>query len=236
MKSAIVTGASRGIGKAIALALATTGYKVVGCYEKSANLAKKLEKKSLNIKMIQADVANENDIKNLISFTIDKNGGIDVVIHNAGINKAGYIENYLLEDWNRMMDVNLTAKFLLSKYAIPYLKKSEDGNIISISSRGGLKEHVFTEYIPYCVNNAGTNNFTFALSKELEKDNIRVNAIIPTVTDTDRFQEAFTKEEQKEVIDSNMLGTSEEVAELVLKILGDKQINGELVIDKRVLL
>ena len=231
---AIVTGASRGIGRAIAIKLADLGCRIVGVFEKSDDKAKELEKEYSHIKMLKADIGIEEKVREVIDFTIDNYRGIDILVNNAGINLWGPIVEYSLKDWNRMLDVNLTSKFLFSKYAIPYLEKSDDGVIINISSRAGMNEYVFADFVAYCVNNAAINNFTVALAKELKPKSIRVNAVIPTVTNTDRFKKAFTKEEKEEVINTGKLGTTEEVADLVVKLIKDERKTGEILIDKRV--
>lgn len=233
MKTAIVTGATRGIGKAISLRLLEEGYYVIGLYEKSVEAAKELENTHENIEMHKVDIGDSVNLTKVIEEILSERPQIDVLINNAGINLWGRIEDYKLEDWNRMLDVNVTSKYLLSKLLIPTLKNSDNANIINISSRAGMNEYVFSEFVAYCMNNAATNNFTLALAKELKEEGIRVNAIIPTVTDTDRFKNAFTKEEQQEVIEAGKLGAPEEVADLVIDIINSDK-TGELVIDERV--
>jgi NAD(P)-dependent dehydrogenase (short-subunit alcohol dehydrogenase family) len=233
-KTAIVTGASRGIGKAIAIKIHELGCNVVGIYKSRDDKADSLVKDFPKIKMIKADVGKEETAKKAIDETVKQFGGLDILINNAGINILGEIADYKLPDWDEMLRVDLTAKFLFSKYSIPHLKKSETGNIINISSRLGMTEYVMPETVPYGVANAGTNALTVGLARELEESKIRVNAIIPTVTDTDRFQEAFTPEEQEEVRKKGKLGKPEDVADLVVGILQDEARNGEIVIDKRV--
>jgi len=233
-KIVLVIGATRGIGKAIALKLSNLDYFVIGVYEKSDNLALKIEKNNPNIKFFKADISQESEIKKIINFIRRKYNKLDILINNAGINIGGKIKDYSLSDWNRIFAVNLTSKFLLSKYLISMLSKSSDGQIINISSRGGINEYAFSEFIPYCVTNAGINNFTVALAKELKSNKIRVNAVIPTVTETDRFKSAFTKNEQKEIRKAGKLGTSQEIADLVLSLIRDNTKNGEILIDKRV--
>jgi NAD(P)-dependent dehydrogenase (short-subunit alcohol dehydrogenase family) len=233
-KVAIVTGASRGIGRATVQFLTEEGCNVVGVYEKSVELAKEAESENKNITMFQADVGDTSKLDELLSFTIKKFKKIDILVNNAGINLWGKIEEYSLSDWNRMLDVNVTAKYYLSKLVIPYLKNSDNGVIVNVSSRAGLNEYVFPEFIAYCVNNAAINNFTVALAKELKDEKIRVNAVIPTVTDTDRFRNAFTKEEQEEIKNAGKLGTSEEVAKHIVDLIKDTTRNGEIFIDKRV--
>lgn len=231
---AVVVGATRGIGRAITTKLANSDYQVVGIYEKSDKAAKELESTSQNILMIKADIGIEESIKKAVQAIADKYQRVDVLVNNAGICLWGAVRDFSLDDWSRMLDVNLTSKFLFTKYTIPYLEKSDDGVIINISSRAGLNEFAFADFISYDVTNAGINNLTVALARELKPKNIRVNAVIPTVTDTDRFKTAFTKEEQAEVKKAGKLGTPEEVADLVLDLINNKSKTGEIVIDKRV--
>ncbi|MCA9372152.1 SDR family oxidoreductase [Candidatus Woesebacteria bacterium] len=233
-KIAIVTGASRGIGRAIAILLSQHQFNVIGVYAESIEKAKKIEKEHKGIIMYQADIGKADSIPKVIQFVIDKFHQIDVVVNNAGINLWGKVEAYPLENWNRMLNVNVTAKYLFAKCAIPFLKKSNNPNIINISSRAGMNEYVFSDFTTYCSNNAAITNFSLALAKELKPDGIRVNVVIPTVTNTDRFRRTFTKTEQEEVINAGKLGTPEEVAQTVLGIIQDKKKTGEIIIDKRV--
>jgi len=235
-KVAIVTGASRGIGRAITIKLTKLGCNIIGVYEKRDDKSQDLEKKYPNVKMIKADIGKSSNCKKIIDFAVKKFGGIDILINNAGIFLGGDIVDFSLKDWNRILNVNLTSNFLFCKFAIPYLEKSGNGVIVNISSRFGIDEYTLPWCNAYGVTNAGINNLTVGLSKELEPKGIRVNAVIPTVTDTDRFRNAFTKEEQEEIINKGKLGTSDEVAAIVLNLIKDKKKNGEIVIDKRVLI
>jgi 3-oxoacyl-[acyl-carrier protein] reductase len=233
---AIVVGASRGIGRATAICLDGLKCKVVGVYEKNDTQASELVKQCKNIVMIKADIGKENDVINVVNTTIDKFGKIDILINNAGICISGAISNYSLENWNRMIAVNLTSKFLFTKYCIPYLSKSKDGVIINVSSRLGLNEYTFADFVCYGVNNAGIINLTSGSAKDLKPNGIRVNTVIPTVTNTDRFKEAFTKEEQADIIKAGKLGTPAEVADMIVSLILDKSKTGEMIIDKRVYL
>jgi len=232
-KAAIVTGASRGIGRAITEKLLKSGYNVLGVYENRSDKAKELESKFPNVKMIQADIGESKNAKFIVDKAIKEFGSIDVLINNAGIFLGGFINDFPLKKWKRIIDVNLTSKYLLSKYSIPYLKKSTNGVIVNISSRFGLDKYNQPYCIAYGVTNAGINNFTAGLARELE-GKVRVNAVIPTVTNTDRFKNSFSKDEQEEIRKADKLGTPEEVADLVIKLVRDKGKNGEIVIDKRV--
>lgn len=234
-KTAIVTGASRGIGRAISLKLSALGCKVVGVYKSSDLEAKQLEKKNPNIIMIKGDVGKEKNVKNIVDKTVQTFGSLDIVINNVGIDIPGCIENYSSRDWDRMFTVNLKSVFLFSKYSIPKLKQAADGMIINISSRIGFPEFTEPEFVVYGTVKAGVTSFTAGLAKEL-KGSVRVNAIIPTPTKTDLFDEIFTAEEEKILKQKGKLGMPEDVANLVVKLLLDKSTTGEILTDKRVYL
>src|SRR2546421_524509 len=121
---ALVTGASRGIGRAIALALKKKGYNVVGLYKSNDLKAEELE--AQGITMIKADVGNPAKVSTAIEKVADEHGGLDLVVNNAGIDIPGKIEAYATQTWNAMLATDLTSIFLVSKYAIPHLKKSND--------------------------------------------------------------------------------------------------------------
>src|SRR5690606_5509985 len=106
----------------------------------------------------------------------------------------------------------------------------------NIVSRVGMSEYADAGFIPYSVTNAGIVNFTAGLAKELEKEGIRVNAVVPTVTDTDRFRNTFSEDDKKFIIRKGKLGTPEEVADLVISLVKDKKATGKILIDKRVYL
>ncbi len=233
-KIILITGASRGIGRAAANKLYNLGCNVVGVYKSRDDMATSLLKECPNILMIKGDVGQEETAKQAVVQAVEKFGGLDVLINNAGINILGDIVDYKLADWEEMLRVDLTAKFLFAKYSIPHLKKSADGNIINISSRLGMAEYVDPSSVPYGAVNAGTNILSIGLSRELQDSGIRVNTVIPTVTDTDRFRDVFTPEEQKQIIKKGKLGTAEEVAETIVGILNDGKKTGETTIDPRV--
>jgi len=235
-KTAIVTGATRGIGEAITIKLYNLGCNVIGIYKTRDDLANEIMKKYSNIKMIKADVSKEDEVKKIVKASVNQFHKIDILINNVGIYIGGFIRNYSIENWREIVDVNLTSKFLMCKYCIPCLEKSKGAVIINISSRYGLDKYIEPLSIAYGITNAGINIFTYGLSKELEKTGIRVNAVIPTVTDTDRFKNSFTREEQDYVKKKGKLGKAEEVADLVINLIKDKKANRQIKIDKRVYL
>lgn len=229
-----MTGATRGIGRAIAVKLAGLGCRVVGVYKSRDKLASELEKQHKNIYTIKADVGKEQEVKKVIETTIKKFGSLDILINNAGIDIFGEIKDYRTEDWDEMVNVNLKSVFLFSRESIPYLSKSRNPVIINISSRIGYPEFTEPKFVVYGAVKAGVTNFTVGLSKELTNTGIRVNAVIPTPTKTDLFDEVFTPEEEEILKEKGKLGQPEEVADLVLQLVRDKTANGEVFADKRV--
>jgi len=233
-KVVIVTGASRGVGKAITIKLIKLGYKVIGVYYSHDDLASELEKQYLNLTMIKGDVADENFVLKIIKMAHKKYQKIDAVINNVGIDLYGKVEEYKTESWNKMINTNLKSVFLFSKYSIPLLKKSDNPVIINISSRIGFPDYCEPKFIVYGTTKAAINYFTVALAKELEETKIRVNAIIPTPTKTDLFDEVFTKKDEDFLKNKGKLGQPFEVAEMVTKLIYNKKANGKILIDKRV--
>lgn len=228
----IVSGASRGIGRAIAVKFLQEEYMVVGLYKTSHHAATLVRK--LGVDMQQADVSIEADVIKALEYIRHAYGRIDVVVNNAGINIFGDIDSYTLPNWNTMLATNLTSVFLLSKYSTPLLKRGSNSNIINISSRRGASAYVEPGFIAYSASKAAINAFTLGLAKELGTSGIRVNAVIPTPTKTDLFDETFTAEEEVVMREEGVLGSTDEVAQLVVDIVNNKSLNGQLIVDTRV--
>lgn len=233
-KTAIVTGATRGIGRAIAVKLSRLECRVVGVYKSKDDLASALKKQHKNIYTIKADVGKEREVKKVIETTIKKFNSLDILVNNAGIDTFGEIKNYQTEDWDEMMNVNLKSVFLFSRESIPHLNQSEDPVIINVSSRIGYPEFTESKFVVYGAVKAGVTNFTVGLSRELADTGIRVNAVIPAPTKTDLFDEVFTPKEEEALKRKGKLGKPEEVADLVLRLIKDKTATGKILADKRV--
>lgn len=236
MKIALVTGATRGIGKAITIKLSELGYNVFGLYKNNVEIANELSKKYKKIFYHRIDVSKEDKVKKVLDLIVNKFGQIDVLVNNAGIDLFGEIEKYSSKNFNEMVDVNLKSIFYLSKYSIPHLKKSNNPVIINISSRMGFPEFTEEKFVVYGMVKAGVTSFAVGLSKELKKDKIRVNVVIPTPTKTDLFDEVFTPEEEKMLKNKGKLGRPEDVADLVIDLIEDRSANGKILVDKRVYL
>ena len=192
-KVAIVTGASRGIGKAIAIALATEGANVVvaarteqeddplpGTIYKTADAIRSLGRKAL---AIRTDVTKEDEVMELAERTLKEFGVIDILVNNAGIDFPGKFLDVPIKRWDLIMAVNLRGTFLCTKAVLPTMMKKRRGNIINLSSVAGTRLILLD--LAYGVSKAAIERFTFGLAEELKEYNIAVNALCPSVTDTE---------------------------------------------------
>ncbi|MBA5804485.1 SDR family NAD(P)-dependent oxidoreductase [Rhizobium changzhiense] len=185
-KRALVNGGSRGIGAAIAIALAENGADVAFTYQRSADRAASvvhtIEEKGRRGLAIQADSADPDAIRRAVSQTVDTLGGLDILINSAGIGTAGMTADLALADLQAMLDVNVRAPVLFSQAAIPHL--SSGSRIISIGS--SLAERVpFPGVTAYAMSKSALLSFTRGLSRELGPQGITVNLVLPGSTDTD---------------------------------------------------
>ena len=226
-KVAIVTGASKGIGEAMARGLAEFGAKVVISSRKRESIdavAESLQNDGLEAIAIAANMGNVEEAQTLIDQTVDAYGGIDIIINNAAANPVfGPIQNTEERAYDKILDVNLKGPFELCKRAYPALKQRGGGSIINISSIGGLTpEHGIGIY---SVSKAGLINLTKAMAQDWGSDNIRVNAICPGLIKT-KFSEALWGNEPildrfLQQIPLNRVGTSEDIAGLAVYLASD---------------
>ncbi len=202
-KIAIITGGSGGLGEQFAHALAEAGSNVVLAARREKNLkqiadalSKKYDVRSLPIK---TDVTKETDIVNMVDRTVDEFGTVDILVNNAGMYVVKPLVEQTLEDWNLVMNVNLTSTFLASREVARVMIPKESGCIINISSTFGLGATEFTE-VGYYASKGGVIALTKALAVELGKHNIRVNSIAPGFFPTDMSKEAIESDELREKV------------------------------------
>lgn len=218
-KKAIITGASRGIGKAIATELASKGYDLIlvcqNNIEKMNSLSAELEK---NYGITCTKFSGNIGDSTFVTGIFEKLDSLDILINNAGISHVGLLQDMTDEEWHRVMNVNLDSVFFTSREAIKLMMSSHNGIIINISSMWGTVG-ASTE-VAYSASKGAINSFTKALAKELAPSNIRVNAIACGMIDTD-MNKCFAADELAAFVDeipSGRMGRPEEVAKLVSSI------------------
>ncbi len=232
-KVAIVTGASRGIGRAIALELARQGASVCFTYLKNEDLAselvKEIEAKGVKALAIKADIKDFNSAKELIKKTIDNFGQLDILINNAGIIRDKALMMMSEEDWHEVIDTNLTGVFNVSRAAIVTFLKQKKGDIINISSVSGLIG--LPRQTNYSASKAGVIGFTKALAKETGPFGVRVNAIAAGFIDTDMTKDLKPelKEGMLKIIPLGRFGKVDEVAKVVTFLLTNSYITGQTI-------
>ncbi len=230
---AIVTGASRGIGREIAKSLAKQNIKVIANYnnseEKAIELKKELEAEGIVIDIVKADVSKREEIKNLVKYAIENYEKIDILINNAGISEYKLFTDETDEDWNKVINTNLYSAFAVSQEVIPNMIKNKNGCIINISSVWGMVGASME--VLYSVSKAGIDGLTKALAKELGPSNIRVNAIAPGIVDTDMCKN-FTEEEIeniKEEIPLERIGKVEDISKCINWLINDNYTTGQII-------
>ncbi|XP_050328848.1 uncharacterized oxidoreductase TM_0325-like [Bactrocera neohumeralis] len=196
-KVVIVTGASSGIGAAAAKAFAQQGAKVVLTGRNEANLksteaACKAANSKAELLLIIADVTT--DAEKIIKTTIDKFGQLDVLVNNAGFGEMGSILDIDVDQFDRVMNTNVRAVFLLTKYAAPHLVKTQ-GNIVNVSSVAGLRS--YAGFSVYCTSKAALDQFTRCIALDLAPENVRVNAVNPGVIVTEFHKRLGLSEEEE---------------------------------------
>ncbi len=219
-KAAIITGASRGIGKAVAYALAADGYIPVINYLNSSESAEKIAAETRGLAYC-ADVSDSEAVKKMINTANEKFGGIDVLVNNAGISLTGLFTDITVQQEQRMIDVNLKGVMNCARYVIPFMVRQKYGRIINISSMWG--EVGASCEVHYSATKAAIIGFTKALAKELGPSGITVNGIAPGVVMTD-MNSAYSEEEMnilKEETPLQRLGTPEDIASAVSFLVSD---------------
>lgn len=218
-KTAFISGASRGIGKAIAEAFAVHGYDLIlTCIQNIDTLnelANTLSAKyHISCRTYQADMGNFEDVQKVFAEITH----LDVLINNAGISYVGLLNDMTPDQWHKVMHTNLDSCFYTAKLAIPLMLKNHSGRMINISSVWG-NVGASTE-VAYSASKGGVNAFTKALAKELAPSNIQVNAIACGLIDTD-MNKCFSAEDLEAVtaeIPADRIGRPEEVAKLALQL------------------
>lgn len=219
-KNAIITGASRGIGREIALTLAENGANIVINYRNYNNeieaLVKDIEAKGVKIVTVKCDVSNFEDVENLISEAKEKLGSIDILVNNAGITKDGLLMRMKQEDFESVLDVNLKGVFNTTKLITPIMMKQRAGKIINISSVVGLVGNA--GQCNYAASKAGVIGFSKSIARELAPRGVNINVVAPGYIDTDMTNGLSDKVKESilQTIPMKKMGSTKDVANLVL--------------------
>ncbi len=223
IRRALVTGASRGIGKETAFLLAEEGYDLYLCCNKSmeelARVAKEItEKHKVSVITIKCDLSSAKEIQKMTD-EINEAGGVDVIINNAGISFVGLMTQMSDLDWNKVIETNLTSVFRICRNLLPNMISGKKGRIINVSSVWGNQGASME--VAYSASKGGINAFTRALAKELAPSNIQVNAIAFGCIDTDMMK-CYDNEEieaLREEIPADRIATPEEAARMIINVL-----------------
>lgn len=234
-KNVIITGATRGIGKAIALEFAKSGANLVIGYRSSDNeaelLKKELESLGVKIAVAKGDVSDSNYAKELINICKNELGKVDVLVNNAGITKDGLIMRMSEDDFSSVIDINLKGTFNCAKEASIVMLKQRSGKIINLSSVVGITGNA--GQANYSASKAGVIGLTKSMAKELGGRGITVNAIAPGFIETDMT--AVLSDDLKDLVKKNIplkkLGTSQDVANLAAFLASDSAnyITGQVI-------
>ncbi len=234
-KVALITGATRGIGREIALTLAEEGYNIALNYRKAneelETLRKEIEEKGVKCLAVCGDVSNFEEVEKFVKEIISEFGRIDVLVNNAGITKDMLLMRMKKEDFESVVDVNLVGTFNVTKNVISYMMKARSGRIVNISSVVGISGNA--GQTNYSASKAGIIGFTKSLAKEVASRNINVNAVAPGFIETNMTE--VLKEEIKEEIAKSIplkrMGKAKDVANLVKFLVSEDSsyITGQVI-------
>lgn len=204
---AIVTGGSVGIGAAIVRLFVAEGAKVVFCArseQPGRDLEREVRESGGEVAFLKRDISREDVARSLVAETVERFSALDILVNNAAISRTALIEHMSLADWEAVLDTNLTSMFLMSREAIPYLRRSNYPSIINLGST-----YAFVgagESAAYALTKAGAVSFTKTLALELAPDGIRVNALCPGATVTQLYHQYIASQTDADKAKANLLG------------------------------
>ena len=235
VRTVLITGASRGIGKAMTEIFANQGYNVLMNFNKSERdaieLCSMLKNKGLSIQIFKADVSKRNEVNDMINYCVKQFGSIDILINNAGICQDKLFTDITDNDWDEMININLKSVFYCTQEALKYMISEKKGKIINISSIWGLVGASCE--VHYSVAKAGIIGLTKSLAKELGPSNIQVNCIAPGIIETDMLSQ-YSEDELKALKENTplmRLGSCYDIANCALFLASDNSdfITGQVI-------
>lgn len=235
-KIAIITGASRGIGREIALNFAREGADVVVNYVSHADAAQEVAEQIVALGcralVVQADVSQRPEVQELFRQAAETFGHIDILVNNAGVNKRGWFEEATDEDWDWIMGVNLKGPFICCQEVFPYMKAQQGGRIINISSVAG--QYHGPKTVHYAVSKAALNSLTKVVARYGAEHNILVNAVAPGIMLTEQTVDELASPAGKKIVDMTLVkrpGQLSDVASTCVLLAADEQsyITGQII-------
>lgn len=234
-QTALITGASRGIGKEIAIELSKQGINVAITYinnrENAEEVVKQIKQNGVNGMAVKADISKENDVDNMIRTVNKEMGAIDVLVNNAGITKDNLFIRMKTEEWDDVIETNLRGTYLCTKYVIREMMKKRRGKIINIASVVGIIGN--SGQGNYSASKAGIIGLTKSLAKELASRNINVNAVAPGFIETDMtgVLKQDIKDSLVKSIPMKRIGTPKDIANIVVFLASEESdyITGQVI-------
>jgi 3-oxoacyl-[acyl-carrier protein] reductase len=228
-RTALVTGGSRGIGRASVVALARAGCDVAVNYRHAGDRAAEVVREILELGRravaVQADVSSEADVERLVTEVKAQLGQVDILVNNAGINPAKPLEELTLDDWNATLAANLTSAFLLTQAVIAGMRERKWGRVIMLSSIAAQTGGVIGPH--YAASKAGMLGLVHSYANLLVKDGITANAIAPALIETDMIQ--GNPKIQPTLLPVGRFGTADEVAQVVVLLAENGYITGQTI-------
>lgn len=233
-KTVLITGGSRGIGASCVKLFAEANYNVAFTYVKAKDRADELVSKfGEKVKAYKVDMESEEEINNCVKQTTKDFGGVDILVHNAGIWNDGTLEKMTLEHWKKLLRINLDSMFLFTKAVVPFMKEKKWGRIINVSSTAGQRGEAFHSH--YAASKGGMISFTKSMAWELGPYGITTNSVAPGWVDTEMNDEVFADKDYKEKIRKDIpvgrIATADDIAYPILFLATDyaRHICGEIV-------
>ncbi len=231
-KVALVTGASRGIGRSVALELARAGADVAINYKRrqdgAESVRQRIESSGRRAILAQADVSQSSEVARMVNAVEKDLGGISILVNNAGIARIQGIDDTTEADWDEILAVNLKSVFLVTQAVLPGMRRRRWGRVVNISSGAAHTGGIVG--LHYTASKAGIEGLTKAYASRLVKEGITFNAVAPALIETDMMTKGSAhREDRSKMIPVGRLGRAEEVAEAVVFLAGNEYVTGQTV-------